>query len=74
MGSMIFVLLFVSTGAAAALKGRWLLFAFGLLFGPAVWAVAFLLPATRRSWWWDHVYDDSRRTRASRLEPFRRRS
>jgi hypothetical protein len=73
MGSAIFVLLFVSTGASAALKGRWALFVFGLLLGPAVWAVAFLLPATQRSWWWEHMYDESRRARALRLEPFRRR-
>jgi hypothetical protein len=73
MGSGIFVVLFVSTGATAALKGRWLVFFFGLLLGPAVWAVAFLLPATRTSWWWEHVYDERRRLRAPTLEPFRRR-
>jgi|1185.fasta_scaffold179447_2 hypothetical protein len=73
MGSTIFVLLFVSTGATAALKGRWLVFFFGLLLGPAVWAVAFLLPATRASWWWEHVYDERRRLHAPTLEPFRRR-
>jgi hypothetical protein len=72
MGSAIFVLLFVSTGATAALKGRWILFAFGLLLGPAIWSVAFLLPAGRRSWWWEHVYDEARRDRATRLEPFSR--
>jgi hypothetical protein len=73
MGSSLFVLFFVSTGTAAALKGRWLLFLAGLLLGPGVWAVAFLLPATPRSWWWEHRYDDDRRARAVRLEPFRRR-
>ena len=73
MGSMIFVLLFVSTGTTAALKGRWLVFAAGLLLGPGIWAIAFLLPASRRSWWWEHLYDDSRRARAPQLEPFRRR-
>jgi hypothetical protein len=73
MGSTIFVLLFVSTGATAALKGRWLVFAAGLLLGPGIWAISFLLPAARRSWWWQHVYDDGRRAQAPRLEPFRRR-
>jgi hypothetical protein len=73
MGSMIFVLLFVSTGTTAALKGRWLVFAAGLLLGPGIWAVAFLLPAARTSWWWEHVYDGERRIRAAELEPFRRR-
>ena len=73
MGSTLFVLLFVSTGAAAALKGRWLLVAVGLLLGPAVWALAFLVPARPRSWWFEHLYDDAKRTRAVQLAPFRRR-
>ena len=73
MGSTIFVLLFVGTGATAALKGRWLVFAAGLLLWPGIWAIAFLLPASRRSWWWEHLYDDSHRERAPQLEPFRRR-
>jgi hypothetical protein len=73
MGSTIFVLLFVSTGATAALKGRWIVFFFGLLLGPAVWAVAFVLPAKRSSWWWEHAYDDGKRVHAASLEPFRRR-
>jgi hypothetical protein len=72
MGSTLFVLLFVSTGTAAALKGRWLLFAVGVLVGPAVWALAFLVPARPRSWWFVHVYDDEKRVRAERLAPFRR--
>ncbi len=73
MGSTLFVLVFVSTGATAALKGRWLLFAVGLLLGPAVWALAFLVPARPRSWWFEHLYTDAKRTRATQLAPFRRR-
>jgi hypothetical protein len=75
MGSLLYVLLFVSTGATAALKGRWLLFLGGLLVGPPVWAVAFLLPATPRSWWFAHLYDDRHRRRALQtVDVFRRRS
>jgi hypothetical protein len=73
MGSTLFLLLFVSTGTAAALKGRWLLFVVGLLLGPAVWALAFLVPALPRSWWFANVYDDDKRVRAARVAPFRRR-
>lgn len=77
MGTAIFVVLFVTTGATAALKGRWLLFAAGLLLGPAIWAISWLLPATRRSWWFARVYDDKRRAHAlhaaERVEVFRRR-
>ena len=73
MASTLFVLLFVSTGATAALKGRWLLFAAGLLLGPAVWALGFLVPARPRSWWFAHVYDDAKRMHAGRMAPFRRR-
>jgi hypothetical protein len=76
MGSTLFVLLFVSTGATAALKGRWLLFLAGLLLGPGIWALAFLLPAKPRSWWFANLYGDEKRLRAvelsERLTLFRR--
>ena len=55
MGSVLFVVLFVTTGATAALKGRWFVFLGGLLVGPLLWALAFLLPATPRSWWSEHM-------------------
>lgn len=73
MASTLYVLLFVSTGTTAALKGRWLLFAVGLLVGPAIWALAFLTSARPRSWWFTHAYDDEKRVRAVHLAPFRRR-
>jgi len=77
MGSAIFVVLFVATGATAALKGRWLLFLGGLLLGPAIWAISFLVPATPRSWWFAHLYGAAKRERArhaaERVELFRRR-
>ncbi|HZR95217.1 MAG TPA: hypothetical protein VFA56_05955 [Gaiellaceae bacterium] len=64
MGSFLFVIAFVATGATAALKGRWLVFLAGLLFMPAIWAIAFALPATPRSWWFAHVYDERHRLHA----------
>jgi hypothetical protein len=74
MGSFLFVLLFVSTGATAALKGRWWLFLAGLVFFPGFWAIAFVLPARPSSWWFEHVYDDRHRVRAlEAVELFRRR-
>lgn len=74
MGSFLFVVLFVTTGTTAALKGRWLIFLAGLVVGPAVWVIAFLLPARPRSWWFEHLYDQHRRERAlETVELFRRR-
>jgi hypothetical protein len=77
MATAIFVSVFAATGATAALKGRWLLFLVGLLLGPAVWAISFLVPATPRSWWFAHLYGNVKRERAvsaaERVEVFRRR-
>ena len=71
------VVLFVATGATCALKGRWLLFLAGLVFVPAVWAIAFVLPATPRSWWFANLYGEAKRETAlhaaERAEVFRRR-
>jgi hypothetical protein len=59
----VLITLFVVPGTVAALKHRWLLFAAGLLFGPAIWWIAVVLTARPNSWWYVHVYDDERRAR-----------
>lgn len=66
MTTALVILLFVVPGTATALKHRWLLLAAGLLLGPAVWCISFVLPARKGSWWYVHVYRDEQRARVDR--------